>query len=279
MPIRAHAVGGRVSPHLGPRPLAWLHDRAGIHRSRGRRDGPQGGGIARDAPALCSPAGLRMTLPRSPARQAYRIYSEEEFFAAEDWQAEAELALCGQGDPQRESRQWGRFAALAALASVVAVVVGVVALNATRSGSGSDRRSADVGIAQLRTRARLPRRRPRQHTRRASMSARRVAERRPGAAGRLPIPAHPYLPPQPPPAAEMPAPVPAGAVTVSAKATAGTGTAGTGTVGGGTAGTGTVGVGTAGTGTAGTAMAGTATARTATAAVGGARSEFGFERR
>ena len=197
-----------------------------MHRSRGRRDGPQGGGIARDAPALCSPAGLRMTLPRSPARQAYRIYSEEEFFAAEDWQAEDELTLSGQKGPQRKPRQWGRFAALAALASVVAAVVGVVALNVTRSGSGSDRGFADVEIAHLPTRARSPRGRPREivadrlsirrldagppkgphpgsgidrdenpeHTRRASVSVRRIAERRPRPAGRLPIPAHPYLP-------------------------------------------------------------------------------------
>ncbi len=249
-----------------------------------------------------------MTLLRSTPRQVYRIYSEEEFFAAEDWQADAqaEFALSGQEDPRREPRQWGRFAALAALASVVAAIVGVVALNAPRSGSGSDRRFADVGLAQLRTRARPPRGRPREivagrlsirpldagppkgyhpgsgiyweespkHARRASASVRRVAERRPRPAGRLPSSAPPYLPPQPAPAAETPVSVPAGAVTVSAEATARIGTAGTGA-----AGTATAGTGTAGTGAAGTANAGTAAARTATAAVGGARSEFGFERR
>ncbi len=135
MPIRAHAAGGRVSPHLGPRPPAWPHDKAGMCRSWRRDGGPHGGGIA-------------VTLLRSAPRPAYRMYSEEEFLAAEDWpvETESEFALVGQASPRRrESKRWGALAALAALPCVIAAVVGVVALNATRTKPRSSRRVAARG--------------------------------------------------------------------------------------------------------------------------------------
>ena len=181
---------------------------------------------------------LPVTLLRSAPRQAYRIYSEEEFLAAEDWQVEAEpeLALLGQADRQRGPRRWGRVAVLAALASVLATVVGVVALNATRSRSESARGFA----GRITARGRSPRivadrssirpldTYPRKRIRLAYVSVRRIAERRPAPAGRPPVPAHPYTPPQPPPPASPPAPTPvsapASAATESPKVTARTAT-------------------------------------------------------
>ncbi len=211
------------------------------------------GPVVADGPGLDPEAGaLRVTLLRSAPRQAYRIYSEEEFLAAEDWQVEAEpeFALLGQS-PQREPRRWGRLAALAALTSVVTAVIGVVALNATRSKPESNRgfagriaarRGSPEEIVAARSSIRPLGERPRKRTRRASVPVRRATERRSLPAGRPPIPTHPYLPPQPPPPAGTPVSMPASAVTVSAKATATTATA-------------------------------------ATPAAGGAGSEFGFERR
>ncbi len=238
------------------RPGAGYLPTLALGRPRGRTTEPActDRGVAR---AGLKAGALRMTLSRSAPRQAYRIYSEEEFLAAEDWQVEPEpeFALLGRVGQQRRPTQWGRLATLAALTSVVGAVVGVVALHATRSRPESDRRFADGGIALPPTRAGSPQEivadrssvrpldaRSRKHTRRAYVSVRRLAERRPRPVGRSPIPAHPYLPPQPPPPVQTPVPVLASAVKVSAKATV-------------------------------------RTATTATAAAGGARSEFGFERR
>jgi hypothetical protein len=87
MPIRAHAAGGRVSPHLGPRPPAWPRDpcaaREGaeppaaaglppVHRGGvPQRGGPvglrAGGGAARVPSAWRSRAGL-MGAPRRHRR-------------------------------------------------------------------------------------------------------------------------------------------------------------------------------------------------------------------
>ncbi len=147
-----------------------------------------------------------MMLLRSAPRQAYRIYSEEEFLAAEDWQVEGEpeFATLGQARPRRESKRWGGLAALAALASVAAAVAGVVALNATRTKPQSNRRIAARGgsppkIIADRLSIRSPGAPPRTPTRRASVLVRRItgSELRP--AGRSPITAHPHRPPQPTP--------------------------------------------------------------------------------
>jgi hypothetical protein len=157
---------------------------------------------------------------------AYRIYSEEEFLAAEDWQGEAEpeFALLGQAGPQREPRRWGGLAALAALTSVVAAVVGVVALTATRSKPQGDRRIAARGGSSPEIVADRPSVRPldahpRKRLRRASVAVRRAAEHRLLPADRPLTTAHPYLPPEPPSPAPTPAPVPVNAP-ASAKATA-----------------------------------------------------------
>jgi hypothetical protein len=261
MPIRAHAAGGRVSPHLGPRPPAWLHGRAGTRRPWSCDGGLHGGGIAGDAVALYTAAeATRVTLLRRAPRQAYRIYSEEEFLAAEDWQAEVvtgvgvepasefepEFALLGQAGPRREPKRWGGLAALAALTSVVAAVVGVVALNATRSKPQSNRRTAARGSSSPEIVADRPSIRrldtpPRKHIRRASVVVRRVPEHRPLPVGRPLISERPYLPPEP--SSPAPTSTPGSASTpLSVKATA-------------------------------------PTATVATAPASGADAEFGFERR
>lgn len=276
MPIRAHAAGGRVSPHLGPRPPAWLPDSAGMRPPRSCDGGCHDGGIAGDPPALDPAAGATpVMLLRSTPRQAYRIYSEEEFLAADDWQVEAEpgygsepeparevepeFALLGQHRP-RSPRPWGTLAALAALTSAMVAVVGVVALNATRSQPHGDRRfaariaareSSPPEIVADRPRVRrLDMTSPRTHVRQV---VRRVSERRPLAPERRPpLPErrplrvgpqpiseeHPYLPPE-----SSPAPTPAPASTPASTGATAT------------------------------------TATTTTPATGGASAEFGFERR
>jgi hypothetical protein len=189
-----------------------------------------------------------VTLLRSTPRQAYRIYSEEEFLAAEDWQVEAEpeFALLGHAGPRREPKRWGGLAALAALTSVVAAVVGVAALNATRSKPQSNRRIATRGGSPPEIVADRPSIRrldtpPRKHIRRASAVVRRVPEHRPLPVGRPLSSERPYLPPEP--SSPAPTSTPASASTpVSVKATA-------------------------------------PTATMATTPAGGADAEFGFERR
>jgi hypothetical protein len=115
------------------------------------------------------PAGVsRMTLLRTSPRPVYRVYSEEEFLAAEERsepvatepvEAELRFASPGDGEPffaspgdgepffappgDGEPRLWGRIAALAALAAAVVVVVGVVAMNEMRSRVATERRLAD----------------------------------------------------------------------------------------------------------------------------------------
>ncbi len=268
-------------------------------------------GVARAGPQA---GASRMTRLRSAPRRTCRIYSEEEFLAAEDCQVEAgvgpastftstfepEFALLGLVDSQREPRRWGRFAVLTALASVVAAVVGVVALNAARSRSESDRGF----VARIAVRGGSPReivdgRRsirphdadPRRRSRRASEAVRRVAEHRPRSVGRPAIPAHPYIPPQPSSAATTVISETAGtATTTTTAATATTattpaaGTTATAPTAGTTAmaptaappATAPAAVGASATQTATPATA-SAAGRTATA--GGARAEFGFERR
>ena len=227
MPIRAHAAGGRVSPHLGPRPPACPPDRAGTHPPWSCDGGLHGGAIAGDAPALDTAVGATLvTLLRSAPRQAYRIYSEEEFLAAKDWQVEAEpeFALLEQTGPRHKPKRWGGFAALVALASVVAAVVGVVALNATKSKPQSNRRFAARGdslpeIVADRVSIRRLDARPRKHIRRAPVVIRRISEHRLLPVSRPLISEHPYLPPEPPSRAPTPAPAPASAP-VSTRATA-----------------------------------------------------------
>ncbi|MGH2855083.1 MAG: hypothetical protein ACRDLF_12935 [Solirubrobacteraceae bacterium] len=81
-----------------------------------------------------------MTLLGRAPREAYRVYSEEEFFAVEDWLVEAEPDVAAIGG--REPRPWGRVAGIAALTAVVTAVAGVVAFNEVRSRAGTDRRLA-----------------------------------------------------------------------------------------------------------------------------------------
>ncbi len=224
---------------------------------------------------------LHVTRLRSTPRQAYRIYSEEEFLAAEDWhgEAEPEFALRGQAGRRREARRWGGFAAPMALASVVAAVVGVVALHVARSRSQSERGFA-VGVA---TRGRSPAEivaarssaepldsPPRKRTRQGSVAVRRVAEHRPLPANRPPRSAHPYRSSRPtPPAEAVSVPTtPAGAAisTTAASTTAASGTAAPTPV-------------TTATPTTATASTPAATATVAASPTRGAGAEFGFERR
>ena len=93
---------------------------------------------------------MRHLLPAP--RQPYRVYSEEEFLAAEDWPepVDAEPACASIG--ARGTRPWGRVVALAAFCAVAVAVTGAVAMNEVRSRAGSGRRLASRRIV-----SRLPR--------------------------------------------------------------------------------------------------------------------------
>jgi hypothetical protein len=261
------------------RPGAGYLPTLALGRSRGGTTEPAC--ADRGGATVGSTAGaLQVTLLRSAPRRAYRIYSEEEFLAAEDWQVEVEpeFALLGQADPHRAPARWGRVAGLAALASVVATVVGVVALNATRSRSESDRRltgriaargGPSLQIFADRSSVRPRYQRSRTRIRRA-VAVRRVAERRPLPVGR-PRSTHAYIPSQPPPPATTAISEIAGTTTTNTTAAA---TAGTAPVASTAAPAPAVGA-TAPT----TVPAATGTPAGHTAAASGADSEFGFERR
>jgi hypothetical protein len=121
---RRRSVAGATSrrcPSARTRPGAGYLPTLALGRPRG----PPPLRAARDvaAPTLAPP----MTLLRRPPRQVYRVYSEEEFLAAEDWSLE----------PPAEgpsSSPWGRVAGIAALTGAVAMVVGVVVMSESRSG-------------------------------------------------------------------------------------------------------------------------------------------------
>ncbi len=193
-----------------------------------------------------------MTLLGRPPREMYRVYTEEEFFAAEDWPVEAEpdVAPVAAGEP----KPWGRVAGLAALAAVVTAVVGVVAMNATRSRTGTERRFASRKTA--------PGRPPgaaavaRGATRPIGRDMRRHGRARPAVKHDAVRPPAAVIPSQPPPAATVAVSAPA---TIVAPRTA---TASTATVASGVA----------------TATAASSAPTATTASTGGARSEFGFER-
>ncbi len=89
------------------------------------------------------PVGEGRMRPLLPAaRQLYRVYSEEEFLAVEDWSEPGEVeplrAAIGECGP----RPWGRTVVLAVLSLVAVAVTGVVAMNEARSRAGSGRRFA-----------------------------------------------------------------------------------------------------------------------------------------
>jgi hypothetical protein len=134
----------RTRPGAGDLPTSVLGRSRGFALPRGlpaRRAFP-------DRPAAEARA-VRVTLLRSAPRPVYRVYSEEEFLAAEDWPSEPEpnRASIGQAIGRREPRRWGRVAAVAALSAFVAAVAGVVAVDKLRSRAGTDRRFAGGGIA------------------------------------------------------------------------------------------------------------------------------------
>ncbi len=244
-----------------------------------------------------------MTRLRSAPRRTYRIYSEEEFLAAEDVRVEAgigagsaselepEFALLGPAGPRHKPKRWGGLAALVALTSVVAAVVGVVALNATRSKPRIDRGIAARGGSPPEIVADRPSMRPldahpRKRLRRTSMAVRRVVEHRLFSAGRLSAhryhPPWPTLPPRPTrPTATASAPatpatptIPATPATSATPATPPAPVAAAPTTAATTAATTAVTTETA-TATAGTPVA---SATAVTPAARGAGAEFGFER-
>jgi hypothetical protein len=206
----------------------------------------------------------RMSLPRSAPRQVYRVYTEEEFLAAEDWSMEAEPDFAP--IPDGEPRPRGRVAAVAALTAVVAAVVGVVAISGARFSAGIDPRFASRRIAPTPPREdRWTRSLPadrgssgvgmrrRRRIRQASTAIRRAAERHAlRAAAPPPLVAHTYVSSQSHPAATVATSAPASAGPAIATA--------------------------ASPPTAAPATTASVTAATATAAAHGAGSEFGFER-
>lgn len=308
---RHRSVAGTTSrrcPSVRMRPGAGYLPTLALGRPRGRTTEPlcvHLGVAPAGPPEGASPVMLLRPSPRPP----YRIYSEEEFLAAEDCQVEVEpgfgedfepareltpapgLALLGRTGPRCESKRWGGLAALAALASVVAAVVGVVALNATRSQPRSDRRFAGrvvagggspPGIVAARPSTRsfvASSRKP--TTKRASVSIRRITGREPRSIRWLSITAHLHRRPQPTPPAET-----ASASTASEPATRPTATRPTtapartapATTAPTTAATVVSTTATPAVATASTPVA-TAAATAATPSVRGAGAEFGFERR
>jgi hypothetical protein len=79
-----------------------------------------------------------MTLLRRP-RPIYRVYAEEEFFAAEDWREEPEPVRL---DPATPAGPRGRLAGVAALGVAFAALVSILALDAMRSDIHSSRGTA-----------------------------------------------------------------------------------------------------------------------------------------
>lgn len=93
---------------------------------------------------------MRTLLPAP--RQPYRVYSEEEFLAAEDWPEPVDAEPACASIAARGMRPWGRAVALAAFCVVAVAVTGAVAMNEVRSRAGSGRRLASRRIV-----SRLPR--------------------------------------------------------------------------------------------------------------------------
>jgi hypothetical protein len=85
-----------------------------------------------------------MTLLRHSPRPVYRIYSEEEFLAAEDWGGEPETVSAARST---SPGPWGRLVGVAALSVTFAALLGVFAFDVMRSPSHSRRRIALVSIA------------------------------------------------------------------------------------------------------------------------------------
>ncbi|HWX44644.1 MAG TPA: hypothetical protein VNY52_04900 [Solirubrobacteraceae bacterium] len=80
-----------------------------------------------------------MNTLRRPSRQVYRVYSEEEFLAAEDWCDEPEPVGV---DFATSSGPWGRLAGVAALSVTFAALLSVVAIDVIRSSPHSGKRIA-----------------------------------------------------------------------------------------------------------------------------------------
>jgi hypothetical protein len=122
MPIRAQAVGSRVSPHLA---LGRSRD-GGSTGSRRRRQALQGRAM------------------RPMSRERYRAYGEDEFFAAvaDEHQPPLVASPSGIEAPGRH-----RIASVAVLVGVVGAVAGVVAIDVL-SQRGSARRTAPLRVAR-----------------------------------------------------------------------------------------------------------------------------------
>jgi hypothetical protein len=196
-------------PHYPHRRVPW--DAEGRSQARPHGDAHprargRGPGISPPWPSAARVASRPRrgaTLLRPTPRPGYRVYSEEEFLAAEECSGQdardlaAGRSTIGGGG---EARSRGRVAAAAALAAAATAMAGVVAMNAARSRAGTERRFAGAeadrgfaggvapeaygegGSASSPTADRGssdadPRRHPR--ARRASMAMRRVAERHP----------------------------------------------------------------------------------------------------
>ena len=210
-------------PHYPHRRVPW--DAAGRSQARPRGDAHpracgRGPGISPPWPSVARVA------------PAYRIYSEEEFLAAEDWQGEAG-AVAGSGaelEPAYELELEPEFNLLGEAgprrrAEAVGAPRGTCGAHPGRRGGcrcgcvacgpDPDRRAIADLPEELRLEEDRRRRswpiassirpldaRPRKRTRQASVPARLSTARRSRPVGRPPIAAHPHRPPQPTPPAE-----------------------------------------------------------------------------
>jgi hypothetical protein len=122
MPIRAQAAGCRVSPHLAlGRSRGELIDRARL-----RRHAPEGRAM------------------RRMSGERYRVYAEDEFFAAP---VRASGAL-GSPPAGTDAPHTHRAAGLAVLVGIVGAIAGVVAIVLLAPRAGTRRKDAQARVAR-----------------------------------------------------------------------------------------------------------------------------------
>lgn len=233
----------------------------------GRPRGSSTSGI--DRPRGRSTGVWRVTLLRGASRQVYRVYSEEDFLAGEDWLQGSERDST---DHARSGPIGGRLAGVAALSVAITAVTGVVVMYGVQSRAGSDRRSPG---------RRSPAPPVADRAARQSAVGGRPAKPAAIAASRAPAEVHARTEVVSRPAAAATdtdtATMPTTAPAITAPSTTGLATTESATVGPATTGHVTA-KPTTTTGPVATGSTTTAHAATETATAGGAHPEFGFER-
>jgi hypothetical protein len=122
MPTRAQAVGSRASPHLA---LGRSRDRGSTGWHRRRR-------------------AWRSRTVRRVSRERYRVYAEDEFFAAVAREHDSSL----EPSPSCIAPRRHRVAGVAVLVGVLGAVAGVVALDVLSQRGGARRKAAPRRVAR-----------------------------------------------------------------------------------------------------------------------------------